>query len=697
MEFQGFQNIFPPAVLIIICAVLIALSWYSYKKQQTLPPPSRWILTTLRALTLIIVFLLLMNPYFYSSNEVERKPKVAVFLDNSESTSISKGNYSGLDTYQNLLTELNFENQDEIQVDFYSLGEQVQNFHPDSLTASDTRTNLSDPLRSVLEMDEQVRAAILITDGILTYGQNPSVSAFESSIPLYTIGIGDTLLVEDIAVSNIVTNTTGYTNTNHRIEADITQSGFRGQTITVTLQGEGEILAEQTVSFDADKQVKRVRFDQELEEPGLQQYEIVVNPLPDEFTSMNNRRVFSIDVLDSRVNILHLAFEIHPDVKAIRSVIQTDINNQLTSLTYLGNNRFIEELPQETDFNLVVIHGQPERGFTLPLDINLSETPTVHFTLTNLPNKMNTIPAVKLIEFPVGRVAQVQLEPLLSENEQPILELPNVELQDAPHLNSPLRGQISSPLANPLFGLISEGIVTDYPAIAISEQGNIRRSHVLPWGWYRMLQNPNEIQRNYATRLITNLISWTASDPDNRKLKVNPVKQSFSTAENPELNAILQNERGESEDDAIIEITLQSENSESRTFNMENTGNGNYRLLLPRLSQGLYEYSATARKGSREIETQSGQFLVSNTSMEFINTSRNDELLKSVAQNSGGDYFTYNNATAIWDSLESANIFQPHTETIENYAFPVRNVYWFLLVLFLLGSEWMIRKYYSMP
>lgn len=697
MEFQGFQHIFPPAVLIIICAVLIALSWYSYKKQRALPPASRWLLTVLRALTLVIVFLLLMNPYFYSSREVERKPKVAVFLDNSESTSISKGNYSGLETYQNLLNELNFENRDGIEVEFYSMGEQVQSFHPDSLDASHTRTNLSDPLRSILEMDQQVRAAILISDGILTYGQNPVVSAFESSIPLFTIGIGDTSVVEDIAVSNIVTNNTGYTNTNHRIEADITQSGFKGQSINVTLQSEEEILAEQSVEFDADKQIKRVRFDQKFEAAGLQQFEIKVKPLIEEFTPMNNSRVFSIDVLDSRVKILHIAFEIHPDVKAIRSVIQTDINNELTSLTYLGNNRFIEEVPREPEFNLIVVHGQPDRGFSLPMEFKFSETPTVHFSLSNIPNKLNNVPALSLMEYPVGRVAQVQLEPLLSENEQPILELPSVDLRNTPPLYAPLRAQISTSLATPLFGLISEGIVTDYPAIAVLEQGNIRRSHILPWGWYRMLQSPNEQHRNYATQLITNLISWTSSDPDNRKLKVSPVKQSFSTAENPELNAILQNERSEPEDDAIIEITLQSDNTEPRTFNMENTGNGNYQLSLPRLSQGLYEYTATARKGSREIETQTGQFLVSNTSMEFINTSRNDELLKAIAQNSGGDYFSYNNASAIWDSLESANILQPYTETIEHYAFPVRKVYWFLLVLFLLGTEWIVRKYYSMP
>lgn len=698
MDFQGFQHIFPPAVLLIICVALIALSWFAYRKQGSLPPVISWVLTAIRSIALIIIFLLLLNPYFYSSREVERNPKVAVFLDNSESIGITKGNYQGLQTYNELLNTLNFELYENADFEYYSIGEEVFPFHPDSINASHTQTNLSDPIQSVLEMNDQVKAAIIISDGILTYGRNPTVSAFETSIPLYTIGIGDTSLVEDIAVSNVVTNSTGYTNTSHRVEADISQSGFSGSSVTVTLQSEGEILADQTLDFDTDDQIKRIRFDHEFDKAGLRQFQISVNPLLDEFTEINNTRVFSIDVLDSKVRILHVAFEIHPDVKAVRSVIQNDINNELTPLTYLGNNRFIEEIPTDEDFNLIVIHGQPERNTDLSLQTMYEAIPTVHFTLSNNFNLINNIPFLKLIEYPAGNVTQVNLQPLLTEDEQPILELPEINLRNAPPLYAPLRGEISTAPATPLFSVISEGIETNFPAIAIMEQGNIRRSHVLPWGWFRMLQSPNELHRNYATSLITNINSWTASDPDNRKLRISPVKQSFSTSDIPALSGTLLNERSEPEEDATIEVTLRdNEEEEIRTFNMEHTGNGNYRLQLPRLAQGMYSYTATARKGLREIESQSGEFLISDTSMEFINTTRNDDILKSIANNSGGNYFTFENAAAIWDSLESSDILVAHTETIENYSFPVRNIYWFLIVLILLGTEWIVRKYYSLP
>ncbi|HBX64892.1 MAG TPA: hypothetical protein DEG32_01545, partial [Balneolaceae bacterium] len=226
MDFQGFQHIFPPAVLILIAAGLIFLSWAAYRKFSSIPPLSRWGLISLRASALIMILLLLLNPYFYSSQEIELKPNIAVFLDNSESIGITKGDYNGLQTYKELLNTLDFESRNIADIQFYSIGETVSEFNPDSLNASITQTNLSDPINAVLEMEEQVQAGVIISDGIITFGRNPSVNAFNSSIPLYTVAIGDTSKVRDISVSNVLTNATGYTNTNHIIEAEITQSGF---------------------------------------------------------------------------------------------------------------------------------------------------------------------------------------------------------------------------------------------------------------------------------------------------------------------------------------------------------------------------------------------------------------------------------------------------------------------------------------
>lgn len=699
MEFQGFQNILPASVVFIVIIGLIALSWFSYRKTRTLPVPAKTGLIALRAAALIILFLLLMNPYFYSSSEIEIKPRIAVFLDNSESVSIQKGEYQGRDSYEALLNELDFQNRNTFDFDYYSIGTESKETAPDSLSLDEPQTNLSAATDKILELEDGVKAGIMITDGIITYGKDPSFAVSTSSYPVYTIGIGDTSNVRDISVSNILTNATGYTNTNQVIEAELSQSGFNGRTVAVSLMSGDEVLQEQNISFDTDNQVKTAEFELELQEPGLKQFKIRVSPLDEEWTEANNQNTFSINVLDSKVRILHVAFKVHPDVRMLRSVISEDANNELTTLTWLGGNNFVESLPSETDFNLIIIHGVPESsisGFTLLDDI--SETPTILMSLGDYrQSPLEAINQARIIEPISNRNVQITLNQLMDGDQQPIMELPSYNPADLPTLYGPLRSSNREPQSENLYSSNFQNVDTESPVISVLEQGNIRRAHVNAWGWYRLYQSPVENQRQLAVDLFSNIVSWTSSDPDNRNLQISPARQSFTTSERPSINASLQNESGAPESDAIIEVQINSENGNSRSFNMNNEGNGNYSLELPNLSEGLYTFDAAARRGNREIDQQSGEFIVSNASTELTNINRNDKLLQSIADNTGASSFTYNNIDAFWDSLRVNNVFEAQTEVIENYQFPVRSIPWFVVVLLLLGTEWLLRKYYSLP
>lgn len=698
MDFQGFQHILPPALVVVFIVILLGISWASYRKFESIPPLGRWSLISLRGSSLILILLLLLNPYFYSSKENEVKPKISVFLDNSESTGITKGNYEGLTSYNDLLSRLAFSSIEEADINYFSIGDEVQVFDPDSLSANEIQTDLSAPINSILEMEDEVKAAVIITDGIITYGRNPTISAYNSAIPIFTIAIGDTANVRDISVSNIITNATGYTNSNHIIEAEISQSGFNNNSVTVSLLSNDEVIDEKQITFEADDQVVTTEFELLLEEAGLKQFEIRVQPLPNEWTDSNNGQLFSVDVIDDRVKILHIAFEVHPDIKAIRTIIERSETNELYTLTWLGGNRFIEDIPTEEEFNLIIVHGAPNSLQNLGFLSELSDTPTLFFELSSDNSPMsNSIDLLTLINSDARQAAQVTLYPFTNQEEHPILELPEIDLGDLPPLYAPLRTAINDPGAVALFGSRYNQLDSEYPVISVLERGNLRRGHVVPWGWYRMLQSTNEDHRTFTAELITNLVSWTASDPDDRMLRINPIKQVFNTTESPILNGSLRNERGDPENSGIIEIELQGESGSTRTFNMDHSGSGNYRLNIPRLSEGLYEYSATARKGGRELDSQNGEFLVSNTSSELSNTTRNDGLLRSIAENSGGAFFTYDDVENFWNTLESENMLEPQIQTEENYSFPVRSLPWFMVVLILLGSEWMLRKYYSLP
>lgn len=697
MEFQGFQNAFPLAVIVPAVLAILLLAWLAYRSDKKIPLPSRIALAVLRASALVLLFLLLMNPVFFTSSEVEMKPEIAVFLDNSESAGITKGTYQGLESYRNLLAELDINNRTNAQLHFYSIGEQSLPFHPDSLNASAPQTNLSEAVTSVLDFNENIKAAVFITDGIITYGINPVFDASLSSIPIYTIAVGDTTNVKDIALTNVITNPIGYANTTHTISAEIRQNGYANHEISVALFSGDELLMEKNIGFETENQVKQVDFEVELEAGGLQQFEIRAQIKPDEWSEQNNNQFFAIDVLDNKRKILHIAFEIHPDVKTLRSIINGDINNELTTLTWLGSNNFIENTPTDEDYDLIIIHGLPASDVTLSFLDNLNAKPVIYLNTFSALSHSGSLNFTPIIETEHTQITRATLVPLAAPTSHPVLELPQINFEQSAPLTAPLHSNLAGIQITPLFSIRAGGLERENPVIAVKEVGNVRQAQVNIWDWYKMAMSSNAMHREFVTSLFANLIAWTAGSPSDQLLQVQPAKHVFSTFEKPAINAMLRNENGELENDAILEIRVTDRGGKSRVFNMKNSGNGNYTIELPQMAEGLYEFEATARKGTREIATKSGEFGISDASSELTNTLRNDELLKQISANSGGSFFVYDSIDGFWDSLQAAGYFETQYQTIERYSYPVRNLLWFIVVVVLLSSEWLVRKYYSLP
>lgn len=80
MEFHGFQNSLPPLLIIILSIGLFLLAWFSYSKLKNVSETVRWSLISLRSTAFLLVLLLLLNPYFFSTNQVEVSPEIAIFM-----------------------------------------------------------------------------------------------------------------------------------------------------------------------------------------------------------------------------------------------------------------------------------------------------------------------------------------------------------------------------------------------------------------------------------------------------------------------------------------------------------------------------------------------------------------------------------------------------------------------------------------
>lgn len=631
---------------------------------------------------------------------MEKKPRIFFLLDNSESMGISKGEYDGLNSYRATISQLGVQSFETADIDYFTLGAKTtQIADPDSISALESETNFINAINQLQELEDDYDAAVIISDGIITFGRNPSIQVAESTIPIYTISLGDSNSVKDVTINNVISNPTGYTDSRHVVEVELSQTGYPGETTTVSIYNQqNEILGEEEITFQAYEEVRSIEFQIPLDEAGLQQFNIYTEPLEEEWTEENNTNLFSIDVLDSKTNILHVAFEIHPDVKTVRSILQEDETVELTTLTWLNGTRFIETLSTDNiDFDLVIYHGHPNRILNVQLLQNLESLPAVYFQLPGSRRSQNPFLSNSLIRNTGTQVFPLMINPGVGNTDHPIMELPEINFNTIANISTSLRTVLFEADAIPLYTGNFQGMETPNPLIAVLERGNLRQVEVAAWGLYKLYQSPNEEEREYITQLISNMVIWASNDPDNRRLKVSPSKSLYNVSEEIIINANLNNESGEPESDASIDIVIESDASEQQSYNMQNLGSGAYKLELNSLSPGRYSYTASARKGNRQIDEQVGEFIIENSNSELINTIRNDALLANIANETVGRSYNFTAINSFWDDLREDNVLETKQELVEAYQFPVRSIFWFIVLLTLLASEWLIRKYYALP
>lgn len=701
MEFQGFQNSIPAYLVIVLVFSLIGVAFLSYQKRKSIPAYSRIGLITLRSVSLLIVLLLFLNPYFFSSSIEEKKPRLLLLFDNSESVSLSKGDYEGSKSYLEIIEKLNLKNNSGIDFEYFTIGNssaQINNL--DSLSLLESETNFALALSQLQELEENFDGSIIFSDGIITFGRNPIIQASNLSIPLYTIALGDTTKLKDVILSNVVTNPLGLTNTTQTIMVEVSQNSYLNTPLTLELlNSDKEVLDLKEIIFSENEEIISTSFEVNLKESGLQQFTVRVEEKPEEWTIENNYKTFSIDVTDSKIRVLHLAFEIHPDVKLVRSILSEDINVELNTLTWLGNSRFIEtEIPVVEEMDLVIIHGSPNSEFISPVTQSFATIPTVFFQLPkNRVEKPSGFNGISFLKSDGTQLFNLDVSPTSEGANHPIMELSEVNYQSLAPLVSSLRSTSVDPSSESLINSRFQGIDTPNSVLSVIERDGIRRVNIAAWNWFKMYQSPNNSERAFVTELFTNIVTWASNDPDERRLKISTSKPVFGISDEVILNGALNNESGESENSATIELTLSKENEESKAYNMTNLGNGSYQLKTKSLGSGLYSFEATARKNGREIDTQSGEFLIEDSNSELINTIRNDELLRSLSIESGGAFFEFNNLETFWETLNTDGVLSQKEELVETYTFPVRSWVWFAILLVLLISEWLFRKRYSLP
>lgn len=711
IQFDGFQNSIPSIVIMILLAGALVLSFWTYIHARGVSARSRIILSSLRFLCFLILILVLLNPLFIISEQLTVPARISLILDNSQSTTLVKGDYEGEQRYRQLVNGLLDPDGavSEIEWDIFGFDADLFEIDPDddlvsSLTLDGTRTDIDRALTSYLELHDGSEALILFTDGIVTSGRDPSMTATRIPVPVFTIGIGDTSRLNDIAVQSVAHVPAASINSRIPVDVSVRNDGFPNMDIPVQLWEGETLIGEETIRSASMRSVRQLRFTLELEQEGLRAFRIHIPETEGEWTTDNNTYYFNVDVSDDRIRILHLSYAIHPDVRALRRLLEEDKQISLETRTWISGDRYSEgALPDRADtLDLVILHGFPARQ--VPQDharfVARQFADNALFVIAAPGQDLARLSSLLPGRLPVRHQenhAWFEVQPLFSAEraDHPVLDFNRPDDLRLP----PLRGSIgnvqTTSIADVLMESAYRGTPAGTPLVAVQTTSDYHTAFFNGYNFYRWMLSPREHTRDFWEKLFNNMTKWSAATPDEQLLDLRPLEPSFQIGEPVRFRAYLRNEAFLPEENGVIELSLSDHLEQERRYIMSNDGRGWYSLEMDHLPEGSYRYQGRATRGERVIDEREGEFVIGGVNREFIRTIRNDDLLSFIAGRTGGTFLPHNQADHLPELLAEEIGVAQRTETVSRTIMIHRNPFWFLLILLLLTIEWVIRKYKS--
>lgn len=656
-------------------------------------------LAALRFIVVSFLCFLLLNPLIRSVRTITEKPKVVLAVDNSESVAAAgrpalNRALTSLQTLRQQLTDKG------LDVSVRTFGDTVTDADLTQIAFTQRTSNLSGLLSGIRSDYEgrNLTDVVLISDGIFNQGLSPTFGQYPFAVQ--TVGLGDTIAKKDIQLKGIVANRIAYLGNQFPVQAEIVSNGFQGRSATVVLRQNGRELGRQSVNFSKNDTFNQLTFQTTATQKGVQHYVVEILPQPGEFSTLNNRQDVYLDVIDGKEKVLLLALSPHPDVKALRNILERNQNYELDVRILTGTPAEATP-PADKTYDLLILHQIPDNGGlgNALVQKYLSTNTPVLFVLGNQSSlgPFNTSnPVMQVVAQPNqsdkvtgsfnGEFKQLNLDPAKLEllSKLPPMSVPYGEFRLQPGSEVVLWQQVGS-------------VRTTKPLLALNVNagsvGRPRKAAVLAgeglWLW-RLEEYALTDKQEVVDELIQKVIQLISVKEDRRKLRVYPIRNEFVAGEKVIFETELYNDIYERLYDKPVRLEITDEKGITRSYNYTPT-EANSRFEISRLPQGAYRFRASVSVNNR-AEQSAGQFVVRDLQLEALNTTADHGLLRQLAKQTGGQFYGPTRVDALVKNLTARS--HPARLSSTEEMNEIINWRWlFFVVLTLAAIEWGVRKF----
>jgi hypothetical protein len=662
-------------------------AWLQYTKTAPWSNQLNYGLAFLRTILVAIICFLLIELYIQSITNYFQRPLMVIAVDDSESIRLNASEEEindlrvGITEVEDALVDQGFD------VNILDLeGNAIENI--DSISFNNSTTDLSKQLNQVKRDygDFNLSGVVFVSDGIFNDGYSPVV--IPANFPIYTVGVGDTSTVKDLAIKDVRHNSTVFEGNSLLLEVQVLNTGIGNVLTEISVSQKGKVVSKQPIQLSSTRTLEKSIISIPIFGSGKQSLAINLKAVDGEFTVLNNRRTIYFDVIDAQKRVLILAAAPHPDIKAIKSSIgQSEYYS--VDLNY--------KLPAELDYDLIIAHQYPT--------VRTSASEKQLFVASKIP-KFMVLGAANDIRFLRNKLALLSLSnaPRKSNAVRPVLNADFEKFQlsdsflewvsDLPPISVPYGLAINNLAADVFLYQQIGNVVTPQPLLLFTTLKGQRLGVLFgtnSWKW-KLDEFRNKQSHTNFNDLISKTVQYLSSNANKKRFYVNPQKDFYEKGEDvlfntEEYNALFERVVGEK---VTLNLTNEKGDKSSHSF-VPLSENSVYKLSG--LQEGVYNYVASADIDTKKYYS-SGQFVVKQLNIEALNPVADFDLLRKVAERSQASFYKLDQIDEFKIFIDSLNpVSTIHTTEKEE---PIINLAWVLIFLLMLAtSEWFLRKFYG--
>ncbi len=739
----GFDVRPGPLLLVLIVLLAAVFVYFIYLRPRVrLSKRTTATLIALRVALLTILVTLLLRPVVVVSSVIPRSSYVAILVDDSVSMKLRDmpdGN-TRIDTVkQSLLANgtNSFLNRldAKFKTSLYGFAGALSRLKgANDLFAEGRTSDLAGALDETIKRSSgmPLSAVVLATDGASNVPRDFAATLRElraRDIPVFTVGVGNTARPMDAELTRINMPRRVLVGSRVNIETYVGLSSYQATKVLIAVREDGRaIKTEETNLRGNDTQAVNLEITPTT--PGIHRYTVEITPLDGELTVENNKQDALVEVISGPLRLLHVEGEPRWELGKIReSLALNEKNIVLVSLQRTGENKFYRQgiasqnelatgfpLTEEELFaydGLVI--GSVEAGFftadqlrsieafvarrgggllaiggRLAFDGGKYKGTTIDdllpVTLTGGPTDDATsfAPVYKPLLTGAGQSHPItRLQDDRGANQKAWNELPPISV-------SQVLANVKPGASVLLEARRVEGSGSQTAPLLVQQRYGRGQTLALTasdtWRWRMRMDSKNNAHETFWRQMLRYVVSGTP-----RQIEIGAERDVYAMDDTINIVADVRDKRFNPVSDAnaiarvtkpsgtIVDVpltftTLNSVNTYAGQFKADELGE--HRIELTGTSAGLGTLSAKS------------SVLVSDLNREYYSAAQNSDLLKRIAAETGGKYFTPAEAESLLDDLVYRQTPYSERVTKDLWDMPVN----FMLIVGLLSAEWFLRK-----